>query len=316
MRKLPPRILLVLHLVWSLGLGQLSASHPPDPALYVVSVPVADLRAQPRTRAQQGAHDPLQETQVLYGERVRLRKTDGLWAFVEAIEQPEYTHHRRWEGYPGWIRTRALQPLRDAPAPNAIITSKWAAVWADAQGTRLQMRLPIGAVITVTPKPNGLYPLRLLSGTSGWIRGSEVRILDDAQPLPEAQRRQLIVREAELFLGDGYFWGGRSPSHGPSDANRAGGGVDCSGLVNLAHRAAGIHIPRDAHEQSLRARPVTQLQPADVIFLSKPNDPSTIVHVMLYAGDGRLIEAPGTGLVVRRISVAERLGRPLERLKP
>ena len=52
------------------------------------------------------------------------------------------------------------------------------------------------------------------------------------------------------------------------------------------------------------------------MFLSKPNDPSTIVHVMLYAGDGWLIEAPGTGLVVRRISVAERLGRPLNQLKP
>jgi hypothetical protein len=33
---------------------------------------------------------------------------------------------------------------------------------------------------------------------------------------------------------------------------------------------------------------------------------------MLYAGDGWLIEGPGTGLSVRRIEVVQRLGRPIE----
>ena len=45
-------------------------------------------------------------------------------------------------------------------------------------------------------------------------------------------------------------------------------------------------------------------------------NPSKIVHVMLYAGDGEVIEGPGTGLSVRRLALAERLGRPLGELSP
>ena len=37
---------------------------------------------------------------------------------------------------------------------------------------------------------------------------------------------------------------------------------------------------------------------------------------MLYAGDGWLIEAPGTGELVRRIRVTERLDHPIEQIKP
>jgi cell wall-associated NlpC family hydrolase len=93
-------------------------------------------------------------------------------------------------------------------------------------------------------------------------------------------------------------------------------GVDCSGLINLAYRTVGMDIPRDAHEQFLRAKPVNALQPADTIFLSERGNPKRIVHVMLYAGEGEAIEGPGTGSVVRRIAVVERLGQPLDWLAP
>jgi cell wall-associated NlpC family hydrolase len=86
--------------------------------------------------------------------------------------------------------------------------------------------------------------------------------------------------------------------------------------VNLAYRTAGVHIPRDAHEQHLRSRRAEIAQPADLVFLSEAGNPEKIVHVMLYAGNDELIEGPGTGSPIRRISVAERLGRPLSELKP
>jgi cell wall-associated NlpC family hydrolase len=86
--------------------------------------------------------------------------------------------------------------------------------------------------------------------------------------------------------------------------------------VNLAFRAAGIDIPRDAHEQFLRARRINALQPADFIFLSERSNPDRIVHVMLYAGDGEVIEGPGTGQPVRRIAITKRLGQPLDWLAP
>jgi cell wall-associated NlpC family hydrolase len=125
------------------------------------------------------------------------------------------------------------------------------------------------------------------------------------------------VSRAQQFLGDRYSWGGRSPTPAtPRGALAQMTGVDCSGLVNLAYRAIGVELPRDAHEQFLRARRVAAPEVGDLVFLSEPHHPERIVHVMLYAGAGEVIEAPGTGLAVRRLALAARLDRPIERLAP
>jgi cell wall-associated NlpC family hydrolase len=123
-----------------------------------------------------------------------------------------------------------------------------------------------------------------------------------------------VLRAADALVGDPYLWGGRTPG-----GIAAGGqvtGIDCSGLVNLVYRRIGRAIPRDAHEQFLRVRRIEALKPADLVFLSAPGDPAKIVHVMLYAGEGQIIEGPGTGQAVRRIALAERLNLPPERIRP
>lgn len=208
------------------------------------AVPVLDVRAEPTPATGALEHDPLQETQLLYGELVLVHEQRGGWARIEAVEQPEWTHHERWEGYPGWVEARWLAP--DDPT--------WIPYLA-AQHVALD-------------------------------------------PQTTAARRTIIRGCARSLIGIPYSWGGRSP--------RA---VDCSGLVNLCYRAAGVGIPRDAHEQSLRASPIpcARAQPGDLVFLGDPTDPQTITHVMLVAGDGRVIEGPGTGSRVREIPLKERL---------
>ena len=282
--------------------------------LRVVTVPVVDLRAEPGPPATAATHDPFQETQLLYGERVRVIRTDGPWAFVEAIEQPEYTHHRRWQGYPGWIPQDLLTSLSPRTGrPNAIITARWATVWQDAHRTTTQGRFPMGTKAILTSTMGEWGSLALLNGTTGWIARRDVSLIQQLNGLSHEVRRQAILRAAEQFLGDPYFWGGRSPHLESISAPVTG--VDCSGLVNLAYRTAGLEVPRDAHEQYLRAKKIRTPKPADLVFLSAPDNPRQIVHVMLYAGEGWLIEGPGTGLTVRRITVAKRLGRPLEQLR-
>ena len=302
----------VITLTLSLG-GGVAACAASSHSLRVVAAPVADLRAQPGGPPPTSTtHDPLQETQLLYGECVKLLNTDGAWAFIEAIEQPEYTHHHRWEGYPGWIRSDLLQPLQSPFHPNAIIATKWATVWQEAQGTTPQLQLPIGTKVRVTNTTGELWPLQSITAAPAWISRRDVRLIRALKRLPGSSRRSAILRAAETFLGDPYFWGGRSPFAGPT--SREVTGVDCSGLVNLAYRSVGLDIPRDAHEQYLRAHKIARPKLADLVFLSAPDNPAKIVHVMLYAGEGWLIEGPGTGLFVHRIQVAERLGRPIEQL--
>ncbi len=79
---------------------------------------------------------------------------------------------------------------------------------------------------------------------------------------------------------------------------------DCSGLSQTSYRQAGILLPRVANDQyfAYRAKPVAldALLPGDLLFLARdPRDWRTIHHVMIYIGDGKVVEAPHTGDVVK-----------------
>lgn len=157
---------------------------------------------------------------------------------------------------------------------------------------------------------NGWWKIRLLDESDAWIRVEEVWTEPEKMSLertPSAWRAR-VVETARAFLGDPYYWGGRS-AYDPEAVGTPHRGVDCSGLIGLAFQAAGAVIPRDAHEQWMNARKISrqELQPADLIFLSDPNSPERISHVLLYAGNGKAIEAPATGGAVREISLEERL---------
>lgn len=278
-----------------------------------VHVPLSDLRAHPHTTAQPAVHDAAQETQLVYGERVHILTIKDDWAQVEAIEQPELTHAGRWQGYPGWLPASSLARWNPEHTPNIVVVQKWAAAWTDAyRHTKTPWRFSLGTRLRATDMGGVLWRIEMLDGTKVWLEHEAAQLLEGLRAQPSPEQRRAIVRNAELLLGDAYYWGGRSPQN--HERTSAVTGVDCSGLVNLAHRAAGIDIPRDAHEQFLRANSVKALQPADLVFLSERDNPQKIVHVMLYAGDGQLIEGPGTGVAVRRIALRQRLGQPLEQM--
>jgi len=158
-------------------------------------------------------------------------------------------------------------------------------------------------------------------GYPGWVEAGaltkdlsqhhRLKLLD----LPENDLRKKIMDEASLHLGSPYLWGGRS-LHDPKN-NKVATGVDCSGLINWSFRQVGRFIPRDAHEQYLRARPVEpiQLKPADLIFLADEKNPQKIIHVALFAGGDEIIEAPQSGEKVRKISGLEKFGKQISLFK-
>jgi cell wall-associated NlpC family hydrolase len=92
-------------------------------------------------------------------------------------------------------------------------------------------------------------------------------------------------------VGKPYVWGATGPNT-----------YDCSGLMLRAFQSAGINLPRVSRQQFYAGGhvPVSQAQPGDLLFYATdPSDPSTIHHVMLYMGDGQMVEAPYTGQSVR-----------------
>jgi peptidoglycan DL-endopeptidase CwlO len=102
------------------------------------------------------------------------------------------------------------------------------------------------------------------------------------------------ISYAEQQLGKPYLWGGTGP-----DA------FDCSGLVMMAYRTAGISIARTSQAQwATEVRvPANQVQPGDLVFFAGSDgtvtDPG---HVGLVIGNGKMIEAFATGFPIRMSS--------------
>jgi cell wall-associated NlpC family hydrolase len=112
----------------------------------------------------------------------------------------------------------------------------------------------------------------------------------DSAALPEGAARAAI-QFALAELGKPYVWGATGPHT-----------YDCSGLILRAFQAAGIDLPRVSRDQFRSGGhvPVKQAQAGDLLFYATdPSDPATIHHVMLYMGDGQMVEAPYSGESVR-----------------
>ena len=95
-----------------------------------------------------------------------------------------------------------------------------------------------------------------------------------------------IVAEAYKYLGVPYVWGGASMN-----------GVDCSGLVMLAHRAIGVSLSHYSGSIGSGGRSVSRAEalPGDVVCYSG--------HVGIYLGSNQMIHAPQTGDVVKVVTV-------------
>jgi cell wall-associated NlpC family hydrolase len=68
---------------------------------------------------------------------------------------------------------------------------------------------------------------------------------------------------------------------------------DCSGLVMAAYASAGFQLPHYSGAQyaMLPHIPISAAQPGDLLFWGE----AASEHVAIYVGDGRILEAGGTG---------------------
>ncbi len=102
------------------------------------------------------------------------------------------------------------------------------------------------------------------------------------EPEGNQSAAQQIVSAAYSFLGIPYVWGGTTTA-----------GFDCSGMVQAAHAAAGISIPRVSWDQGAAGVQVSaeEALPGDIVYYGW--------HVGIYIGNGQMIHAPEEGDVVK-----------------
>ncbi|MDK8790199.1 DIP1281 family NlpC/P60 protein [Corynebacterium sp. MSK039] len=121
------------------------------------------------------------------------------------------------------------------------------------------------------------------------------------------EKIERVIDRAMSQLGVQYAWGGGN-ANGPTLGIRDWGvadtygdyqkiGFDCSGLTLYAFAAVGLDIGHYTGYQYNQGRkiPVSEIKRGDMLFWG----PNAEFHVAIYLGDGKMIEAPQSGDVVK-----------------
>ena len=226
------------------------------------------------------APDGARDRQVLLGACVTVFEDREGWSFVQIAN-----------GYVGYIRSADLGAFQDAT--HFVGTMATHAYSSDDFRSEPRHGLPFGARVRVVDERRHFYET-----TVGFIPKKHLRGLDRPYQDP--------INVAQLHFGVPYLWGGNSVR-----------GIDCSGLVQVAHLACGITCPGDSDQQELTfgwyLDDAEELRRGDIVFwkghvaLVVEND--TIIHAnahhMAVAYESleqaiRRIEAQGDGLVTAR----------------
>ena len=151
-----------------------------------------------------------------------------------------------------------------------------------------------------------------VSATTGNVGNASAKLnqLGGANiPIPPTSRiGEAVVRAALQMRGMPYSWGGGG-SGGPSKGIAQGAntvGFDCSGLVQYAFAKYGVKVPRVSYEQFRAGTPVptNAMRPGDLVFFHPgSNGPG---HVGIFIGNGKFLQAPQTGDVVKVSNLSDR----------
>ena len=95
-------------------------------------------------------------------------------------------------------------------------------------------------------------------------------------------KKEIVIEHAKSLLGIRHKMGGYSVS-----------GVDCSGLVKLAHAQSGVTLPHSSHEQARYGKIVPadqELKRGDLVFFHSTYKTANLVtHSGIYLGENEFI---------------------------
>lgn len=254
--------------------GHVDAAHFAQGQPARVVLPVADMRPAPRG-------DAGIDTQLLFGEEVRLFDEQGGWSWVQSVR----------DGYVGYVpdATLALGTVE----PSYVVTVPRSYVYCrdDLKSPRIE-GLSMGSAVEVTGFSETRGTRYAALASDGFMIASHLRPVGEFAADP--------VAVAETMEHAPYLWGGTS-----------GFGVDCSGLVQLSMRMAGRPVLRDTdmQERSI-GEPLdpgqghSNLRRGDLVFWKG--------HVAIMVDEHMTIHASGNTMMVSR----EPLARAIARIAP
>ncbi|MFF1794863.1 C40 family peptidase [Kitasatospora sp. NPDC058263] len=262
---------------------------------------------------------------INYGDRDSLglfqqRPSQG-WGTPEQIMQPVYASTKFYEGLQqvsGWQSmtiTQAAQAVQRSGFPDAY--AKWEPLATALQQaiTTLLTNPSAGSPPSPGPStsPSPTAPSTASPPAAGGCStaGGDGSNFGTIPPgtLPEGYsipadappQVQTAIRWALGQLGTPYQWGGTcSDSHGTDPMGRC----DCSSLMQMAYKSAGVTLTRTTYTQISEGTAVSAgaLKPGDLLFTRgtalRPE------HVGMFIGGGLVVHAPKTGDVVKVSTLA------------
>jgi cell wall-associated NlpC family hydrolase len=233
-----------------------------------VSVPVTPLRARPDAGC--GT-----DTELLYGETVRVLDVAGGWAWVKSD----------LDGYVGYVPEDVVQPPQGPATHLVAVPRTFVYRGADLRFPQA-FALSMGSRIAVAGEAE-------TRGTRYFLLDGGLAIVADHCIPATGALTDDYVAIATRFLETPYLWGGRS-----------GFGIDCSGLVQLAMQMAGRNAPRDSDMQaSGLGRPIERedLTRGDLVFWKG--------HVAIMDDEKTLVHANGHTMTVAREGLEDAIRR-------
>jgi hypothetical protein len=283
---------------------------------YIVIDSVADLRtemvAAPRDIKSPALSTEIgtqQDKQAIYGECIVGEQVaeNSDWVKGYSLGQKAWKNGK-WVGFPCFILRSSLRPVTEFPKYNVVLQKLWTPLFSDTNIKSSQVsELPLGTRLE-TKKINDNWLAVVIDGKiEGYLENNnKIYALTEQVFESEETLRDNIVKMAYLLKASGssYVWGGRSPFN-PNFSNQITG-VDCSGMFSLIMlAAAGLEIPSDAGPQFRSINKLDRaidlqsgkelLQKADFVFFARDEQGTRIHHVMMYVGNGKIIECSGHG---------------------
>lgn len=234
---------------------------------HAIAAPVASVRREPDAASEQ-------VTQALMGVAATPLETAGdQWVRIRLAD------------YEGWTPASELNTPPRKTQRVAVVTAPRAPLYKAATGGDTY-----GEVFATTIAPilsggrkedGGRVPVAMPGGQRGWLVAESVEQRPAGEPFP-LRGVETAIALAHQLIGTPYLWGGVTAD-----------GIDCSGLAQLACRAGGVDIPRDADQQYAMMSWIVErsdVRLGDLLFFA---DGGEVTHVGLALDNMTLLHANG-----------------------
>ncbi|HVI36610.1 MAG TPA: peptidoglycan-binding protein [Gaiellales bacterium] len=192
----------------------------------------------------------------------------------------------------------AAQQRLKLPRTGVVDAATWAALGrtgtpacVSASGTVKVVAVTPAPAPTPTPTPTAPPSANAIAQAK--IRTQVLALAAKLPSQPGTTTDQVALKAlafARSQTGKPYKWAGIGPA-----------AYDCSGLVMTSYQKAGVTTPRVAADQYGfgTSVPLDQARQGDLLFYAMDlTKPATIYHVVMYAGAGKILDAPYTGAFV------------------